>query len=76
MKSMYNDAYIEIISKLRAIRIARMLTQQDMASLLGVNQSFISKVENRERRLDIIEFLNWIDVLEVSINDVIPQVKI
>ncbi len=73
MKSIYTDDYIQIISVLRTIRINKKITQVEMAKLLNVNQSFISKVENRERRLDVIELLSWIDTLGISILDVLPE---
>ena len=44
-----------------------------MAKLLNTTQSFVSKVENRERRLDVIELLSWIDALDVSVSDVLPE---
>ena len=73
MKSIYSDDYINIISVLRAIRINKNITQAEMAKLLNTTQSFVSKVENRERRLDVIEFLSWIDALDVSVSDVLPE---
>ncbi|SCG83076.1 hypothetical protein DW1_1505 [Proteiniborus sp. DW1] len=73
MKSIYTDDYIFIISALRNVRLKKNITQEEMAFRLNVNQSFISKVENRERRLDVIEFLSWIDALGVSISDILPQ---
>lgn len=72
MKSIYSDDYISIILALRQIRISKKITQTDLAVRLGVHQSFISKIENRERRLDVVEFLSWIDALDVSVNDVLP----
>ena len=73
VKSIYTDDYINIISTLRAIRINKNMTQVEMAKLLNVTQSFVSKVENRERRLDVVELLTWIDVLGVSAEDVLPK---
>lgn len=73
MKSIYADDYIDLISALRTIRINKNITQAEMAKRLNVTQSFISKVENRERRLDVIELLSWIDALGVSITDVLPE---
>ena len=73
MKSIYSDDYINIISVLRAIRINKNITQAEMAKLLNTTQSFVSKVENRERRLDVIELLSWIDSLDVSFSDVLPE---
>lgn len=73
MKSIYTDDYINIISVLRATRINKNITQAEMAKLLNTTQSFVSKVENRERRLDVIELLSWIDALGVSVSDVLPE---
>ena len=73
MKSIYTDDYINIISVLRAIRINKNITQAEMAKQLNATQSFISKVENRERRLDVIELLSWIDALGASVSDVLPE---
>lgn len=73
MKSIYTDDYINIISVLRAIRINKNITQAEMAKLLNTTQSFVSKVENRERRLDVIELLLWLDALGVSVSDVLPE---
>lgn len=72
MKSIYTDDYIYIISALRAVRINKNITQAEMAKKMNVTQSFISKVENRERRLDVIELLSWIDALGVPVSDVLP----
>lgn len=33
------------------------LTQKDVAELLGKPQSYVSKYESGERRLDVIEFI-------------------
>ena len=73
MKSIYTDDYINIISVLRATRINKNITQAEMAKRLNTTQSFVSKVENRERRLDVIELLSWIDALGVSVSDVLPE---
>lgn len=73
MKNIYSDEYIHIISNLRNVRIQKHITQNELASILGVHQSFVSKVENRERRLDVVEFLSWIDALDVTINAIIPR---
>lgn len=42
------------------------MTQVDLAKRLGRPQSFISKYEKGERRLDVIEFISICDALGVE----------
>ena len=72
MKSIYDEDYIEIITRLRIIRTSKNITQLDLANKMGKTQSFVSKIESCERRLDVIEFLRWLDTLNISFSDVIP----
>jgi predicted transcriptional regulator len=44
-------------------RIAAGLTQRDLAKRLGRHQSFVSKYERGERRVDVIEFMLLAKVL-------------
>lgn len=73
MKSIYDEDYIEIITRLRVIRTSMNITQLDLANKMGKTQSFVSKIEGCERRLDVIEFLRWLDTLNISFSDVIPS---
>lgn len=73
MKSIYDEDYIEIITRLRVIRASMNITQLDLANKMGKTQSFVSKIESCERRLDVIEFLRWLDTLNISFSDVIPS---
>ena len=45
------------------------LTQTQLAQLLNVPQSFVSKYERGERRLDFTEFVEIAELLKVDIND-------
>ena len=73
MKSIYDEDYIEIITRLRVIQTSMNITQHDLANKMGKTQSFVSKIESCERRLDVIEFLRWLDTLNISFSDVIPS---
>ena len=51
-KSIHNSEYKTVIKKLRE---AAGLTQAEAAEKLGKPQSYISKIERGERRVDIVE---------------------
>ncbi|PIP46511.1 MAG: hypothetical protein COX15_00460 [Candidatus Colwellbacteria bacterium CG23_combo_of_CG06-09_8_20_14_all_42_19] len=54
-KSVYSKDYKEIIERLKKARIEADLSQQVVADKLGKPQSYISKIESGERRLDVVE---------------------
>ncbi len=58
LKSVHTPAYRVLVDALVEARKAAGLTQQDLAHRVGKPQSFVAKVENRERRLDVIEFID------------------
>lgn len=51
----YRAAYSRFIQRLRQARLEAGLTQVQVADLLGKPQSFVSKIEARERRVDFVE---------------------
>ena len=51
------------------------MTQIDLSKKLGRPQSFVSKYENGERRLDVIEFLEVADALGVEPSRFINQLR-
>lgn len=54
-KSIYTKEYKEIIEKLKQARFDANLKQEDVAQKLKKPQSYVSKVERGERRLDVAE---------------------
>lgn len=54
-KSIYSAEQERLQALLREVRTEAKLTQADLASRLGKPQSFVSKYESGERRLDLIE---------------------
>jgi transcriptional regulator with XRE-family HTH domain len=55
MRSVHSARYKEFLKRLKAARSAAGLTQAQAARALGRPQSFLSKCESGERRLDVIE---------------------
>jgi len=61
-----NDIFREL---LKETRVAKSLTQADVATSLGVQQSYVSKYESGERRLDFVETAQVCEALGLSIED-------
>ncbi len=57
MKSIYTQSYRLLLDRLTKARKDAGITQAELAALLGRPQSFVSKIESGERRIDVIEFL-------------------
>lgn len=54
-KTIHHPQYSQLIEELRAERIRLGLSQSDVANALEMTQSEISKIETRERRIDVWE---------------------
>lgn len=54
---------------LRQLRLDAGLKQAELANLLGQSQSYVSKYESGERRLDFLEVRHVCKVLGTSITD-------
>lgn len=57
MKSIYSQSYRLLLDRIVKARNDAGITQAELADKLGRPQSFVSKIENGERRIDVIEFL-------------------
>jgi transcriptional regulator with XRE-family HTH domain len=60
---------------LRDARIAAGLRQADVATQLAEPQSYVSKYESGERRLDIVELWAILDVLGVTLAEFARQLE-
>jgi transcriptional regulator with XRE-family HTH domain len=56
-KSVHTKNYARFLEMLITARKDANVTQDDVARRLNLPQSFVSKYENGERRIDVIEFL-------------------
>lgn len=62
-KSVFSDAYARVIEHLVALRKAQQVSQVELARRLGKTQQWVSFVERKERRLDVIEFYALVKAL-------------
>lgn len=73
MSSAHDPLYIEFIARLRNARKRQSLSQQQLGEKLGKDQTFISKVETCERRIDVIEAAYWCAALGLHLEDILPS---
>jgi transcriptional regulator with XRE-family HTH domain len=64
--STHHDDYQLLIAVLRTARRELRVTQVELGERLGNTQTFISKVERGERRLDVVEFVEFCEALGAS----------
>lgn len=75
LKSIYETAYRTLLDLLIEARSDAGMTQQQLADKLERPQSFVSKVENGDRRLDVIEFLEICRLLGADAPALLRQIE-
>ena len=67
-KSLYSKDQVNLTDRLKKARVEAKLSQTDIAKLLGKTQSYISKVESGQRRLDVIELKEFTRIYKRNLN--------
>lgn len=71
--SIHSFQYQLLAHRLREARERVGLTQVEVARALGRPQSFVSKAETAERRLDVFELLAFLELYGVDIDEVLSR---
>ncbi|MBO1928488.1 helix-turn-helix transcriptional regulator [Thiomicrorhabdus sp. 6S2-11] len=66
MKTLYSPQSYLLGAWLRSQREAKGLTMRQVAGLIGKPHSFIAKIEEGQRRLDVVEFVWYCQKLELD----------
>jgi len=67
MYSIHDPRCQDLIKKLIELRKSKNVIQVELARRLNTPQSYVSKVEILERRLDVIELMDWLKILEIEL---------
>jgi transcriptional regulator with XRE-family HTH domain len=73
VKSIYEDRYRNIITKLVERRKSLPMTQQELAASLGWERTVINKIENCIRRIDVIETAKICRALGIRLTDILDE---
>lgn len=74
-KSISSAEYQRLCALLQELRLEAGLTQVEVAQRLDEPQSFVSKYENGERRLDVIELRHVAEALGSSLLAVVERLE-
>jgi transcriptional regulator with XRE-family HTH domain len=75
-KAIWSAGQDRLTALLRRLREEAGLRQVDVADRLGVSQSFVSKYESGERRLDLIELEQVALALETTLADLVKAFEL
>ncbi len=74
-KTIYTREYAAVLRLLKKARESAGVTQVQLAERLGQTQSFVSKIERGERRLDIIQLRTILQEFEVPLSKFVVQLE-
>jgi transcriptional regulator with XRE-family HTH domain len=72
-KSIHTTDHKKLQRLLKQVRLGAGLRQEDLAELLGKPQSFVSKYEKGDRRLDLIELRQICEAVGISLTDFVKR---
>jgi transcriptional regulator with XRE-family HTH domain len=73
VSSVHAEPYKVLLNCIRAARRAADVTQAELGKRLGMDQSFVSKYERGERRLDVVELRAICKALEIDLHEFLAQ---
>jgi len=72
-KSIHTDPDQALRAWLKAHRKDKHMTQRDLAKKIEEDHTWVVRVENGERRLDVVEFLRLCFILEANPHEIIDR---
>jgi len=74
-KSLNSKEHKILLEMLYQLRVTSGLRQSDLADLLKVPQSFVSKIESGERRIDLIELRAILKCFKTNIIEFVTELE-
>lgn len=72
MATLHTEEYESLVERLREAREEAGLTQEEVAGVFGRPQSFLSKIESGERRIDPVELCHLADLYKKPVDWFLP----
>ena len=74
-RSTHHPHYQTFLALLKAERKALGVTQVELAEAIGNRQVFVSKIEKGDRRLDVVELLEYFDGIGGDVVSFVAKLK-
>ena len=74
-KSIHSARYAVFLKVLRQTRVRAGLTQAQLARKIGETQTFVSKCERGERRIDVIELRTFCQAFGLSLKQFVGALE-
>lgn len=71
--SLYSPVNQRLAERLRAARLAKNMTQVQLAAATGRTQAYISKFEAGQLRLDVADFILFADCLDLDAHRLLDE---
>ena len=75
LQTLSSTLYLRFLDRLKQSRLDAGITQADLAKQLNRPQSFVSKYEKGERRLDIAEFIQICKVVGIPAHKLVKELS-
>ena len=74
-RSKFSPEYARFLSLLRRERESRGITQAALARLLDRDQTYISKCESGERRVDVVELMHFCSAIGIPFSKFVKELE-
>jgi transcriptional regulator with XRE-family HTH domain len=74
-KNVYIDQRNRLIKLLRELRVEAGWTQTDLAARVEKDQTFVSKYESGERRLDVLEVREICEAIGITLEEFVKRLE-
>ena len=74
-KSIHSARYAAFLKTLKRAREDTGLTQTELAQRIGESQTFVSKCERGERRIDVVELLTFCQAFGLSLKQFVSTLE-
>lgn len=71
-KTIYSKDHKHLVGQLKKARGEAGLDQKEAAGLLGRTQSYVSKIESGQRRIDVVQLMEFAKIYKKDLNFFIP----